>query len=432
MKTEWAEESAIPEPPHPPAAAGGSNGATQKPKLPPPKVVSLGDLKTPPENDPNELLKHRYLCRGGGMLLVGPSGIGKSTLAMQAAIFWAVGRELFGIKPALPLRSLFVQSENDEGDLAEMRDGVLAGLDFTDEERQMACRNVLLATEDIRTGDDFCSDVIAPLLEAHKPDLIWVDPALAFLGGESNSQVDVGKFLRNGINPLIHRHNCAAVVVHHTNKPVTGSEKPEWHGSDFAYLGSGSAEWANWPRAVLALRAIGSHAIFELRAGKRGSRLRWTDENGERLYNRILAHAKADGFHWRESSLAELETEQGKTGEARIRRFKPPLDDFMALFPLMFRNEPREALLSADQIKNAFHERGWHKDFYKGLCDEAESAGRIKTTAAGRYNQILRGLPGHVEAFEAKQAEAGTMMAQVSLASQSIPRAKRGRKIQSS
>ena len=35
-----------------------------------------------PADDADELLKDRYLCRGGGLLLVGPTGIGKSSLSM--------------------------------------------------------------------------------------------------------------------------------------------------------------------------------------------------------------------------------------------------------------------------------------------------------------------------------------------------------------
>ena len=52
----------------------------------PPVAVSLGDLERPVENDHNELLKSRYLCRGGGLLLVGPPGVGKGSLAMQAKL----------------------------------------------------------------------------------------------------------------------------------------------------------------------------------------------------------------------------------------------------------------------------------------------------------------------------------------------------------
>ena len=424
MKTPWADKAAIPD--AQPAPAKSAARVEEEPKLPPPEVFAIGLLETPPKEDPNELLKHRYLCRGGGLLVVGPTGIGKSTMAMQAALCWAIGREFFGILPARPLRSLLIQSENDHGDLAEMRDGVLAGLGFADDERATACASMLVATEDIRTGQDFCDEVLAPLLEAHKPDLLWIDPALAYLGGESNSQEDVGGFLRNGINPLVHRHHCGVVVLHHTNKPPSGSEKPDWQGSDYAYLGSGSSEWANWPRAVLALRSIGSHEIFELRAGKRGSRLGWVGPDEARVFSRYIAHAKEGGFHWRESSLAELEVEHGTSSEGRIRRYKPALDEFMGIFPVWFRTEPREALLSADQIKNIFHERGWHKDFYRGLCDEAEAGGRIgRTCGEGRGGQVLRGLPGVVEALETKRRERGSLMEEVPLKAPANARRKR-------
>ena len=427
-KIQWADKAAIPEVPPETSPARQSAQGGEKKKLPPPLVLAIGALETPPKDDPDELLRHRYLCRGSGMLVVGPTGIGKSTFTMQAALCWAVGREHFGIVPARPLRSLIIQSENDHGDLAEMRDGIFAGLNFTERERREASERVLVAREDCRTGEEFCTDVIAPLLAAHEIDILWIDPALAYIGGEANSQKDTGGFLRNHLNPLVHKHGCAVIVVHHTNKPPSGSEKPDWSGSDYAYLGSGSAEWANWPRAILAVRSLGSHEIYELRAGKRGSRLRWQDEHGERIYNKLIAHAKQDGFCWREATRAELETEKGAAGESRFRRFKPGLDEFMALFPPSFRHEPREALLSADQIKNAFHERGWHRDFYKGLADEAEVAGLLKTSSAGRYNQLLRGRPPLVDAFEAQRHEAGTLMAEVPLAAPPVSRVKRARK----
>ena len=77
--------------------------------------------------------------------------------------------------------------------------------------------------------------------------------------------------------------------------------------------------------------------------------------------------------------------------------------------------DTRAALLSADQIKNVFHDRGWHKDFYKGLCDEAEAAGKIKATRAALYNQSLRGLPAVVEAYEKRMTEEATIMQDVPL-----------------
>ena len=87
--------------------------------LRPPVMKRLNELKRFTENDPDELLKNRYLCKGGGALWVAQTGIGKSSAELQAAILWAIGRPFFGIAPARPLKSLIIQAENDDGDLAE-------------------------------------------------------------------------------------------------------------------------------------------------------------------------------------------------------------------------------------------------------------------------------------------------------------------------
>ena len=276
--------------------------------LPPPTAKRLDELVANGLNDPAELLKNRFLCRGAGLLLVGPTGIGKSSLAMQAMILWAVGRPLFGIVPARPLKSLLIQAENDDGDLAEMRDGVIAGLHLTEDETGLAMENVVVAREDARTGAAFFAATVRPLLTEHRTDLLWIDPALAYLGGESNSQKDVGGFLRNQLNPLLQEFNCGGVVVHHTNKPPAGREKPDWSGGDFAYLGGGSAEWANWSRAILAVRSVGSHSVFELRAAKRGGRLGWREADGvTKSFSQLIAHADEPGvICWRAGDASEL------------------------------------------------------------------------------------------------------------------------------
>lgn len=95
--------------------------------LPAPQGRRLSELLCYAGNDPSELLLYRFLCRCAGLLLVGPTGIGKSSLAMQMMILWALGRAAFGIVPKGPLKSVLVQAENDDGDLAEMRDGVIRG-----------------------------------------------------------------------------------------------------------------------------------------------------------------------------------------------------------------------------------------------------------------------------------------------------------------
>jgi AAA domain len=284
---------------------------------PPPHGRRLSELLSYAENDPSELLLYRFLCRCAGLLLVGPTGVGKSSLAMQMMILWALGKAAFGIVPKGPLKSVLVQAENDDGDLAEMRDGVIRGLKLSPEEAKRACENVIVVREDSRTGLGFIAGTLRPLLAEHRPDLLWIDPALAYLGGEASSQKDVGGFLRNMLNPLLGEFNCGCVVVHHTNKPAKGKEKGEWQAGDFAYLGSGSIEWANWARGVLAVRSVGSHTIFELKAAKRGGRVRWKEADGETpTYAKVIGHSDEPGvICWQELDASELPPERGARKE---------------------------------------------------------------------------------------------------------------------
>ena len=104
----------------------------------PPRVIRPSQLLNfNVEADPNALVGYnrdrcsRYICRGYGAWLIGPSGIGKSSLTLQMAFSWALGQPIFGIRPVRPLRVLIVQSENDDGDLAEGVQGVLPHLGVT-------------------------------------------------------------------------------------------------------------------------------------------------------------------------------------------------------------------------------------------------------------------------------------------------------------
>ena len=281
-----------------------------------PIARTLDEFLRPTADDEAELLKHRYLCRGGGLLLVGATGLGKSSLAMQLMIKWALGQPAFGLEPARPIKSLLIQAENDDGDLAEMKDGVFNGLNLSQEEQAAASQNVYVTQESCETGGDLCANVLEPLLNEIKPDLIWLDPALAYIGGDMNSQKDVGKFLRNDLAPLLTKFNCAAIVIHHTNKI---SKDPEKQMTDVSYLGAGSAEWINWCRAMLALRRIDENInMYELIAAKRGARLKWKTADGESLcFKKYIGHSKRpDTICWSEVTVAEVEELKANHGKS--------------------------------------------------------------------------------------------------------------------
>jgi len=352
------------------AAAAVLEQDDQEPKLPPPTVQSIGALKTPTPGGPDELLKDRYLCRGGGMLLVGPTGVGKSTFALQAMLQWSMGKPFMDIRPNGRLKSLLIQAENDEGDLAEMRNGVVMNLEFTQKQWDRTTKTVLLGSESCRTGGKFVSEVVEPLIEEYEPDLIWIDPVLAYLGGDANTQTDVGGFLRNSLNPVLQEHKCGAILLHHTNKPKGGADRVEWKGGEQAYLGSGSAEWVNWSRAMLGIQGTESWGLFKLVAAKRGDRLQWTDAVDLIVRQKWMRHSRGSGLHWIEVDEAEAEAIRTTSSGSKVLRelcledvkqfvkkgrpmLKKELQQELVKLPGISRNQARdglEILISHDSV----------------------------------------------------------------------------------
>lgn len=325
---------------------GWPAGCTSNPPSPEPatepQAVPLGDLSAPAEEEQNTLLGNRYLCREKSVLFVGPTGIGKSVAALQCAILWGLNRPAFFIRPSGPLRSLIVQAENDHGDLAEMRDGIFRGLDLTPEERATAGQRVLMFQEDELSGFAFIQR-LDKLLEIHKPDLVFLDPLFSYIGGNISDQENVTRFLRAWLAPLLRRHSVGNVNLHHSNKPPTGKEKNQWQAGDLAYLGSGHAELANWHRAVLAIRSIGSHDVFELAAGKRAKRLGWQNDDGTPMFSRHIGHGRT-GICWRDVDPSEV---ADATPQSNGRPAKT-IHDLLALVPtLPGRIEPAALVAAA-------------------------------------------------------------------------------------
>jgi len=252
---------------------------------------SIGEFKIPAEDDLNALVgPHRFLCREAVATLVGPSGIGKSTLAMQMAIGFASCREIFGFKPRMGMKILIIQGENDDGDIAEMRDGTVAGLGLSDEEKATVYANVHCCRCNSAAGKKFIQGIVRRNLQRFQPDLLIVDPALCYVGGDMKEQKIVGEFLRSLLLPELQRANCGCLLLHHTNKPPTQTPKGATSNDD-AYMEGGSAEFRNVARAVISLRPVGDGSVFELRVPKRGNRLGWVDDCGQPTTRKYIRHS---------------------------------------------------------------------------------------------------------------------------------------------
>lgn len=299
------------------------------------EVHSFEDLwKYKPEADPSTLLGDRWVCKGGQLLLVGQSGVGKSSLTVQAAMMWALGLPFFGIKPERALRSLFIQAENDVGDMAEIVQGVMSYVVASskmpqDDAVKILKENVVFVRVTAQTGEAFV-EVVRELLEKHGPmDLVFGDPLLSYIGDDISQQAVTSHFLRGLCNPLAFEHKFAWVWSHHTGKPQSDSKgRQHWNANDFAYIGLGSSELTNWARAICVLQTTKHDGIFKLLLAKRGRRANTCDSLGHPTIEIVLKHADK-GLHWEPAELPEEPEEEPKPHGKPGR--KPALSDVQEL-----------------------------------------------------------------------------------------------------
>jgi hypothetical protein len=273
------------------------------------------------------LLGNRYLCVGSGLFIVAPSGIGKSVLTAQAAIEFACGLPSFGINPSRPLKSLIVQAEDDEGDLIEMSK-IIDHLKLNEEQKQLVDQN---------THAEFVNDVTAfaflnvldQFLIQWPADIVWINPYTSYLGADIKDDGANSSFLRNGLNPILTKRNCAAIVVHHTPK-TNFRDTSQWKPSDWMYSGAGAAVLTNWARAYLVLDPCDTHGLFKLIAAKRGKRIGW----GDRVpgFEQFFAHSTEPGqLLWLPATQDEItaDRQNSKKTPGDLLRLVPVLDPIL-------------------------------------------------------------------------------------------------------
>lgn len=225
----------------------------------------------PTATDASVLLGNRYLNRGDGIILSGPSGMGKSSMQMQMAACWALGIPFHGIGANGPLRSLIIQSEDSDGDIAEVWASIIHAMRLNTEQRLELDARVRIVTDRVNRGIRFLS-ALKSHLAGFTPDLVWLNPLQAFIDGDVTESRDLGAFLREGLNGLNSDSKFGYIIIHHTTKPATGKDRSErlWH--EVMYDMAGGAELINWARAIISLRPGTGEGEFRLVLAKRGRR----------------------------------------------------------------------------------------------------------------------------------------------------------------
>lgn len=229
----------------------------------------------PPKSDASILLGNRYLNRGDGLVISSSSGMGKSSMSHQMAADWALGLPFFGIQPNGTLKILIVQSEDSDGDIAEVWQSLRHVRGYSAAQIATLEKNIRIISEKSRRGVKFLNWLRAEIAD-FEPDIVMLNPLQAYIDGDVTDSKDLGFFLREGLNGM----NPAAgdkkafgwIVIHHTTKPATGKDRNErlWH--EVMYDMAGGAEIINWARGIISLRALEEPGKFRAVLAKRGRR----------------------------------------------------------------------------------------------------------------------------------------------------------------
>lgn len=284
-------------------------------------------------DDPNVLIKGAWLERGCGAFLVSTAGTGKSIWMTQFALSMTHGVPFSGLTPYRPLKVWVIQSEDSPRRIAVDREDIIAGL-TEDWERMYPELNWRAAAEKViflgmtgSTGATFIKQLRDELQGAKSdgdiPDVIIINPYMAFMGGDISVNRDNSAFLRGGmlngektegLQSILEDFHVAALIAHHTGKPPTEKELAAWLKNSMPeYQCCGASDITNWGRSFITMMKIPGIADgVMLTAGKNGGGLQWPEEEGARRI--FLAHGGgvscngSDNRHyWRKPTDAEFE-----------------------------------------------------------------------------------------------------------------------------
>jgi hypothetical protein len=180
----------------------------------------------------------------GVVLIAGRSGTYKTYFAMHWAVCIASGKPIFGSFRTQKGRVVYIDEENDLCELTERMESIKAGMGLT-EDLEIA----FLSSEGIKIEERL--EQIEDFLTKFEPSVIIVDTLRRVVTFEENDAGQVSAFFTDVIKPIIKKHGCTWIFLHHMRKSVQG--KPTEYSGDML---RGSSELLNIPPFVFITKTF--------------------------------------------------------------------------------------------------------------------------------------------------------------------------------
>lgn len=281
----------------------------------------------------NQIWPGGILTAGDAAAIVGAPGVGKSRLALQAAVCTILGRPFLGWETrGQGKRWLFLQTENNGERLKYDLQRMTALMSMTERQRLGECLRVLKI--DTMEFGSICMvtghpdrERIEKTLEEWKPDIVVVDPLRDAGRGDPNKDEMMMETCQS-ISEVIKRGAPQRVplIIHHGRTGAVEAAKV-W-GDDAASFGRNSKVLYGWLRSQINVAAAGvDHPdVVIVGCGKCSNGRKW-EPFAARLCERTMHYLRLSK---EEFDLEEWAGEMGG-GVRRKPRKKIPAEDVAAI-----------------------------------------------------------------------------------------------------
>lgn len=184
------------------------------------------------------------LMENGSMLLVGPSGIGKTQISLRILMHLAMGKDYWHYKIDQPKKVLFLSLEMGHGELKRFIEEMAKTL--TPEELRLLQQNFIIVPhgEKWALNTPVGQEKLTALIEDVQPDGIFIDSVGAAIRGNISSDEDVFPLIDFNYH-IRKKYNLFLWYIHHMRKQqnggATATTQDDIYGNQYLLNSSTSA-----------------------------------------------------------------------------------------------------------------------------------------------------------------------------------------------